>query len=48
MIPPLIGAPDPRLDVISTPVGTFDDGPRAPTTDMVGQMCDAPGIGLAV
>jgi peptide deformylase len=34
--------------VISTPENTIDDGLRTLIADMVEQMSDAPGIGLAV
>jgi len=45
---PILEVPDPRLRVISTPVKTIDDGPRALIADMFKQMSDAPGIGLAL
>ena len=44
---PILGAPDPRLRVISTPVDTIDDDLRTLIADMFETMYDAPGIGLA-
>jgi peptide deformylase len=45
---PILEAPDPRLRVISTPVKTIDDGRRRLVADMLEQMYDTPGNGLAV
>ena len=39
--------PDPRLRVISKPVGGVDDDVRTLVADMFETMYDAPGIGLA-
>jgi peptide deformylase len=44
---PIIWAPDPRLKVVSQPVGTVDDGIRALMEDMLATMYDEPGIGLS-
>ncbi len=43
----IIEAPDPRLRLISKPVGTIDDGIRTLVADMFETMYEAPGIGLA-
>ena len=43
----IIETPDPRLRVISRPVETVTDAPRALIADMFETMYDAPGIGLA-
>jgi peptide deformylase len=44
---PILEAPDPRLRVISTPVGAIDDDIRILVADMFETMYAAPGIGLA-
>nr|WP_317891904.1 peptide deformylase [uncultured Sphingomonas sp.] len=44
---PIIEIPDPRLRLISTPVGAVDDEVRTLIADMFDTMYDAPGIGLA-
>jgi peptide deformylase len=44
---PIIEAPDPRLRIISKPVGAVDDDLRALIADMFETMYEAPGIGLA-
>ena len=46
-IRPIICIPDPRLRLVSQPVGTVDDSVRALMDDMLETMYDAPGIGLA-
>jgi peptide deformylase len=43
----IIKLPDPRLPLVSEPVGTIDDGIRRLVDDMFETMYDAPGIGLA-
>jgi peptide deformylase len=43
----IIKLPDPRLRLVSEPVGTIDDGIRRLVDDMFETMYDAPGIGLA-
>ena len=44
---PIVEVPDPRLRLISEPVGEVDDSLRQLITDMFDTMYDAPGIGLA-
>ncbi len=44
---PIVEVPDPRLRLVSTPVGNVDDDVRALIGDMFDTMYDAPGIGLA-
>ena len=44
---PIITAPDPRLKVVSEPVGKVDDALRALMDDMLETMYAAPGVGLA-
>ena len=44
---PIVEVPDPRLRLISEPVGKVDDELRALIGDMFDTMYDAPGIGLA-
>lgn len=44
---PIIVAPDPRLKVVSRPVGNVDDEVARLMEDMLDTMYDAPGIGLA-
>ena len=44
---PIVEVPDPRLRLISQPVGQVDDELRTLITDMFDTMYDAPGIGLA-
>ena len=44
---PIIEAPDPRLRIISKPIGAVDDDLRALIADMFETMYEAPGIGLA-
>ncbi|HWG05721.1 MAG TPA: peptide deformylase [Beijerinckiaceae bacterium] len=46
-IRPIICIPDPRLRLVSEPVGAVDDSVRALMDDMLETMYDAPGIGLA-
>jgi peptide deformylase len=46
-IRPIIILPDPKLRVVSAPIGHVDDGLRKLLDDMVATMHDAPGIGLA-
>ena len=46
-IRPIISLPDPRLRLVSQPVGRVDDSVRALLRDMLETMYDAPGIGLA-
>ena len=43
----IIMAPDPRLKIVSEPVGRVDDALRALMDDMLETMYAAPGIGLA-
>ena len=43
----IIILPDPRLRLVSAPLGHVDDALRALMDDMVAAMHDAPGIGLA-
>jgi len=43
----IITAPDPRLKVVSEPIGHVDDALRALMDDMLETMYAAPGIGLA-
>ena len=42
---PILEAPDPRP--FSTPVKTIEDGLRTLIAEMIEQIYDAPGIGLA-
>ena len=44
---PIIILPDPKLRLVSAPLGQVDDGLRKLMDDMVETMHDAPGIGLA-
>jgi peptide deformylase len=44
---PILTAPDPRLQAVSTPVETVDDEIRALVADMADSMYAADGIGLA-
>lgn len=44
---PIVEIPDPRLRLISKPVGTVDDEVRALVADMIETMYAAQGIGLA-
>lgn len=44
---PIITAPDPRLEIISTPVEAVTDEVRQQLDDMLETMYEAPGIGLA-
>ena len=44
---PIITAPDPRLKLVSAPVGRVDDAIRTLIDDMIETMYQAPGIGLA-
>ncbi len=44
---PLIILPDPKLRLVSAPLGQVDDALRKLMDDMVETMHDAPGIGLA-
>src|SRR6201991_659459 len=44
---PIITAPDPRLQAVSTDVGKVDDEIRRLVDDMVDSMYEADGIGLA-
>jgi len=44
---PIIILPDPKLRLVSAPVGHVDDALRKLLDDMVETMHDAPGIGLA-
>lgn len=46
-IRPIICLPDPRLRLVSRPVGKVDDSVRKLMDDMLETMYDAPGIGLA-
>ena len=46
-IRPIIILPDPKLRLVSAPVGHVDDALRKLLDDMVMTMHDAPGIGLA-
>src|SRR6185436_414995 len=43
----IITAPDPRLKLVSDPLGEVDDTTRRLMDDMLETMYDAPGIGLA-
>ena len=43
----LIKLPDPKLRLVSEPVGSVTDEVRALSADMLDTMYDAPGIGLA-
>ncbi|MHA6721264.1 peptide deformylase [Sphingomonas sp. RS6] len=44
---PIVEVPDPRLRLVSEPVGNVDDELRTLIADMFDTMYDAPGIGLA-
>lgn len=44
---PIVEIPDPRLRLVSRPVGTVDDGVRTLVADMIETMYAAKGIGLA-
>jgi peptide deformylase len=44
---PILTAPDPRLKLKSTAVGTVDDSIRRLMDDLLETMYDAPGVGLA-
>lgn len=44
---PIITAPDPRLKLVSDPLGEVDDATRRLMDDMLETMYEAPGIGLA-
>lgn len=44
---PILEIPDPRLRLVSDPVGRVDDATRKLVADMVETMYDARGIGLA-
>ena len=44
---PIIILPDPKLRLVSAPLGQVDDALRKLMDDMVETMHDAPGIGLA-
>ena len=46
-IRPIIILPDPKLRLVSAPIGRVDDAIRKLLDDMVMTMHDAPGIGLA-
>jgi peptide deformylase len=46
-IRPIICIPDPRLRLVSAPVGKVDQSIRALMDDLLETMYDAPGIGLA-
>jgi peptide deformylase len=46
-IRPLVILPDPRLRLVSEPVGTVTDEIRRLAEDMLETMYDAPGVGLA-
>ena len=46
-IRPLVTLPDPRLRLVSEPLGAVTDEVRALAGDMLDTMYDAPGIGLA-
>jgi peptide deformylase len=46
-IRPLVILPDPRLRLVSEPVGNITDEIRRLTEDMLDTMYDAPGVGLA-
>jgi peptide deformylase len=46
-IRPLVILPDPRLRLVSEPVGTVTDEIRRLAEDMLDTMYDAPGVGLA-
>jgi peptide deformylase len=43
----IITLPDPRLRLVSEPIGNFDGGVRRLIADMFETMYEAPGIGLA-
>ena len=43
----IVKLPDPRLRLVSKPIGKIDDSLRALVDDMFETMYDAPGIGLA-
>ena len=44
---PIVEIPDPRLRLVSEPVGTIDDATRTLVADMIETMYAAHGIGLA-
>ncbi|HEX8387450.1 MAG TPA: peptide deformylase [Sphingomonas sp.] len=44
---PIVEVPDPRLRLVSRPVGQVDDAVRRLVSDMIDTMYDAKGIGLA-
>jgi peptide deformylase len=44
---PIVEVPDPRLRLVSRPVGQVDDAVRQLVSDMIDTMYDAKGIGLA-
>ncbi|WP_342164220.1 peptide deformylase [Methylobacterium sp. SD21] len=46
-IRPLVILPDPRLKLVSEPVGAITDEIRTLVADMLETMYDAPGVGLA-